>query len=74
MTMQIPHRSLFSPAALKLWDQLDSSTQAKLLGNVWCAACRKTVHIIVESARLEKGLLLEGLCAECGEHVARLID
>jgi hypothetical protein len=75
MMMRVPDRSCFSPAALKRWDELGSSTQAKLLGNVWCGACRKAVHISVESARVERGnLILTGRCAECEGNVARLIE
>ena len=75
MNMHVPERTCFSVAALKRWDQLGSQIQAKLLGNVWCGTCRKTVCIIVESGRIEKkDLILSGRCAECGGRVARLIE
>jgi len=75
MVMHVPDRNCFSPGALKRWDQLGLQIQAKLLGNVWCGACRKTVHIIVESGKVErKDLILSGRCAECAGSVARLIE
>ena len=73
--MQIPNRNLFSASALKLWDKIPISMQAKLLGNVWCGACSKTVYIIVESGRIEKNnLILSGRCADCGGSVGRLVE
>lgn len=75
MIMQIPDRSVFSAPALKRWDELGSEAQARLLGNVWCGACRKVVHILVESARIEKkDLILTGRCAKCGGRIVRLIE
>ena len=75
MTASIPDKNCFSAAALSRWDQLGSKTQALLLGNVWCGACRTSVHIIVESGRIEKSdLILTGRCADCGGPVARLIE
>jgi hypothetical protein len=75
MIKQIPDRSLFTPAALKLWDEIDPSIQGKILGHVWCGSCRKSVYINIESARIEKkDLILSGTCAECGGPVARLLE
>jgi hypothetical protein len=71
--MQIPNRNLFTAPAHKRWDELTPSTQAKLLGNVWCGACTKAVYILVESGRIENNdLILTGQCADCGGPVARL--
>jgi len=71
----IPNRSAFTAPALKRWDVLTPSTQAKLLGNVWCGACTKAVYILVESGRIENNdLILTGRCADCGGQVARLIE
>jgi hypothetical protein len=73
--MQIPKHSIFSAPALKRWDELTPLIQAKLLGNVWCGACSKAVHILVESGRIEKkNLILTGRCADCGGRVARLVE
>lgn len=75
MIKHIPDRSLFTPAALRRWDAIEPSIQGKLLGNVWCSACRKAVYINIESAGIErKDLILTGTCAECGGPVARLIE
>jgi hypothetical protein len=65
-----------SPApALKRWDEIPPSIQAKLLGNVWCGICSKTVHIIVESGSIKnKDLIITGRYADCGGPVARLIE
>lgn len=73
--MEIPNRSLFTPAALKRWDSLDPAMQGKLLMNVWCGKCQKAVHICVDSTALQGGdLILEGRCADCGQKVSRLIE
>jgi hypothetical protein len=75
MIMQIPNRNLFSPPALKRWDKIPPSMQAKLLGNVWCSACSKAVSILVESGRIKNNdLILSGRCADCEGPVARLIE
>lgn len=75
MIMEIPNRSVFTPAALKRWDEIDLTMQGNLLGNVWCGNCRKAVHILVRSANIEDGnLILRGLCAQCNKDVARLIE
>jgi hypothetical protein len=75
MILQIPNRNLFSPPALKRWDKIPTSMQAKLLGNVWCGACSNTVYILVESGRIKNNkLILTGRCAECGGPVGRLIE
>ncbi len=75
MLTQTPNRSVFTQAALKRWDELDSATQAALLGNVWCGTCSKAVHIFVQSGRIEnKDLILTGRCAHCGDDVARLVE
>jgi len=75
MIKQIPNRNLFSAPARKRWDKIPPSKQTKLLGNVWCGACSKTVYILVESGRIRKNdLILTGQCADCGGRVARLIE
>jgi hypothetical protein len=75
MIIQIPNRNLFTAPALKRWDKIPASMQAKLLGSVWCSACSKAVYIIVESGKIKNNnLILTGRCADCGGQVARLIE
>ena len=75
MIIKIPNRNLFSAPALKRWDKIPSSIQAKLLGNIWCGACSKAVYILVESGRIKNNdLILTGRCADCGGRVGRLIE
>ncbi|MFP3974978.1 MAG: hypothetical protein ACLFVK_02005 [Dehalococcoidia bacterium] len=75
MTMQVPDRSVFSPAALKWWDELGPSAQGRILSNVWCATCQKPVHMFVRSAQVEgKDLILSGGCLECGGDVTRVLE
>jgi hypothetical protein len=75
MIIQIPNRNLFTAPARKRWDKIPTSTQAKLLGNVWCGACSKAVYIVVESGRIKNSdLILSGRCADCGGTVARLVE
>jgi len=43
--------------------------------NVWCGNCRRFVHIIVDSGKMEgMCLLLSGRCRDCNGSVARLIE
>jgi len=75
MIMEIPNRKVFTPGALKRWDAIDPTMQAELLCSVWCGNCRKAVHILVRSARIDKkDMMLTGRCAQCDYHVARLIE
>jgi hypothetical protein len=75
MITQVQKRSVFSAPALKRWDELSPSIQAKLLGNVWCGACGKAVHILIESGRIERNnLILIGQCTDCGGRVTRLVE
>jgi hypothetical protein len=75
MTIHIPNPNIFSAPALKRWDKIPPSMQAKLLGNVWCGACSKTVYILVESGRIKNiDLILTGRCADCGGPVSRLVE
>jgi hypothetical protein len=64
-----------SAESAKRWDKIPTSTQAKLLGNVWCGACSKVVYILVESGKIKNNdLILTGRCADCGGSVGRLVE
>jgi hypothetical protein len=75
MKLAIPNRKAFTAAALRQWDKLDPTTQAKNLGTAWCGLCRRTTHIQVRSAKMDRRvLLLSGLCGHCGSNVAHTVE
>lgn len=66
--------SFTSPAA-KLWRSIPPETRKVLLSNVWCVQCRHEVTITNFTGVVKGGdLLLVGLCSECRQDVARLIE
>lgn len=65
----------FTTEALKNWNQIPISAQNKILGNVWCSHCCRSVHISVMSARTEgHSLILQGTCKTCSKKVCRVIE
>lgn len=65
----------FTPQARRLWDALDGSTRQRILGNVWCAACERSVSIADWSGRVRQGdIVLSGTCRHCGAEVSRLVE
>ena len=65
----------FTPPGHRHWLELGTSSQMKILNNVWCGECRKTVTIVNFSGCIERGdLVLEGQCMLCNAPVARLIE
>lgn len=65
----------FTAPAAKLWATIPSDTKKQLLSNVWCGKCRHDVTITNFSGAVRAGdLLLVGLCSECHDHVARVIE
>jgi len=68
-------KNQFTPAAAKRWKRIPQEAQAKILANVWCGNCIRSVHIILESAEVaDKTLLLNGKCKLCGKNVCRVVE
>jgi hypothetical protein len=75
MNLKIPYLKHFTPAALRRWEGLEPNAQVQILNNAWCGVCRKTTHIQVRSAKIDRGdLLLSGLCGRCAANVARIVE
>jgi len=65
----------FTPAAAKRWEQIPQETQARILANVWCGNCARSVEIFLETAEIEgKHLILKGKCKVCGKNVCRVVE
>lgn len=65
----------FTAPAAKLWSTIPADTKRILLANVWCGKCRHEVTITNFSGAVRSGdLLLVGLCSECHDDVARVIE
>jgi len=48
----IPKLDLFTPQAKTRWNSIEKKNQARILTNVWCGNCRRSVHIIVDSGKM----------------------
>jgi len=71
----IPKLDLFTPQAKTRWNSIEKKNQARILTNVWCGNCRRSVHIIVDSGKMEgMCLVLRGHCRDCNGSVAKLIE
>ena len=61
--------------AKERWNKIPKWAQARILENVWCVNCRDETTIILESAKMEKRVLvLSGKCKLCGHEVCRGIE
>ena len=57
------------------WEKIPSEVKMKLLNNVYCVRCKKTVNInIVEMTKDKSGLVLNGTCMTCHGLVTRVIE
>ena len=65
----------FTLAAAKRWAQIPQEAQAKILANVWCGNCARSVEVVLETAEITgKHLILKGKCEECGKNVCRVVE
>ncbi|MBI3481223.1 MAG: hypothetical protein HY016_12860 [Nitrosomonadales bacterium] len=73
--MTIESTPKFTAPAAKLWATLPGDTRKQLLSNVWCGKCRHEVTISNFSGAVKAGnLLLVGVCSECRNDVAKVIE
>lgn len=65
----------FSPAAAKRWGMIPQEAQARILANVWCGNCARSVEISPKTAEIKgKHLILKGKCKVCGKNVCRVVE
>ncbi|MCI1710825.1 MAG: hypothetical protein LKM39_11355 [Chiayiivirga sp.] len=73
--MKIETLPNFTGPARKRWESIAPDFRVSLLSNVWCGTCRDTTTIANFSGRIVRAdLVLEGVCAKCGDSVGRLIE
>lgn len=64
-----------SPQAKILWEKIPANIRVKLLNNVHCTSCSKTVGMGAVKGRVENGdVILEGVCTTCGGRVCRVLE
>jgi len=65
----------FTAPATKLWAKIPEQHKKLLLSNVWCWKCKHEVIISNFSGAVKEGdLLLVGVCVECHNDVAKVIE
>jgi len=64
-----------TPQAKRAWEEIPKEFRMKILNNVWCGSCRKTVNIAIEKMSLSTGMLkLDGKYMTCDGPVCRVIE
>ena len=64
-----------SEKALKILMKLSPVNRRKVLSDVWCSECRRSVAISDYSIHPEEeDIVLRGFCAVCGKKVARVVE
>ena len=73
--MPIESMPKFTPSAARLWGCISSTGKQSLVSNVWCGKCRHDVMMTNFSGVEKDGdLLLVGLCSECRNDVAKVVE
>lgn len=68
-------KSEFTPEAAILWSSIPNAVKPKILKDVFCANCMRTVEIVNFAGNTRNGdLILEGSCKECGGKVVRVLE
>lgn len=60
--------------ALRKWSKLSTDTKNKLLANVFCVHCFTTTVTEYEIVLRKDGILIQGVCIQCGRKVARVVE
>lgn len=65
-----------SKKAMNKWNKISSEVQLKILSNVFCSNCMKSVRVNIIDMRLDKedNLIINGKCSICDTDVSRLIE
>ena len=65
----------FTKEAKERWNRVPKWVQDRILENVYCVKCLKSVPIVLETAKMQKNdLILRGKCKICGQEVCRLVE
>jgi len=65
----------FTIDAKRRWDKIPEWAQTEILNNVFCGKCLKAVAIALETAKMQKDvLILRGKCKICGQEVCRVVE
>jgi hypothetical protein len=65
----------FTEDARKRWNKVPEWAQAKILSNVFCGKCLKSVSVVLERGKMHRDdLILIGKCKICGHEVRRLVE
>lgn len=73
--ISIHSKGFFTKEARETWNTIPKLAQARILENVFCVKCRKSVSINLEKATMEReDLILRGKCKNCGHEVCRLVE
>ena len=61
-------------AALRKWNNLDKSTQNRVLANAFCVDCSVTTIVDYEITKDKFGIVLRGKCKQCSKDVTRVVE
>jgi hypothetical protein len=65
----------FTPEAARRWKRIRPWAQEKIINNVFCGRCIKSVPIVLEKAEMTgRSLVLRGTCKNCGAEVCRVVE
>ncbi|MCF7764132.1 MAG: hypothetical protein K9N62_10700 [Verrucomicrobia bacterium] len=70
------HIPRFTDEATYLWGMMADERRKLLLANVFCAKCGGVTTMVEFSGEVHSSgaLALQGLCCQCGDPVARVIE
>jgi hypothetical protein len=64
----------FSPVAAVLWGVIPREARERILANVFCVKCRRSVTMVNSTGEEQNGdVILRGACANGGHAVARVL-
>lgn len=67
--------NVISFEAMKKWLAIPENNRNELMRNVWCTNCGNVTTIKNFTIKMDKfGIVLEGFCNKCENHVARVIE
>ncbi len=60
--------------ALKKWSQIPEPVKEMLIHNIYCSSCGMTTITNYSICQDSMGIVLKGICLNCGRDVARVIE
>ena len=68
-------KQVFTSQAELLWLSIPAAARERIPNNVFCRNCRGASEMIDFTGSEKNGdLVLEGVCAKCGQRVVRLVE